>query len=151
LSDHHHHDHGENCTCGCHDHEHHHHEHGEDCTCRDGHVSVSSHDGSIIGALSGVIAADDLNCAETMLADALRSLAAAVSDLGGIVGHIKFAVTELGRGLQLSVTDEEVTVRRLSSAAYRAEGVAIVFNMAEETLKSAMSDTVGRIITGSNR
>ncbi len=30
---HHHHDHGEECTCGCHDHEHHHHDHGEECTC----------------------------------------------------------------------------------------------------------------------
>ncbi len=32
---HHHHKHGEECTCGCHEHghEHHHHEHGEECTC----------------------------------------------------------------------------------------------------------------------
>lgn len=34
----HHAEHGEDCTCGCHDHDHHHHydhhaEHGEDCTC----------------------------------------------------------------------------------------------------------------------
>ena len=31
---HHHHEHGEHCTCGCHDHEHHHHEHDEHC-CHD--------------------------------------------------------------------------------------------------------------------
>jgi len=34
---HHHHEHDENCTCGCHEHEehehHHHHEHDENCTC----------------------------------------------------------------------------------------------------------------------
>ena len=29
--EHHHHDHDENCTCGCHDH--HHHDHDENCTC----------------------------------------------------------------------------------------------------------------------
>ena len=31
--EHHHHEHGEECGCGCHDHEHHHHEHGEECGC----------------------------------------------------------------------------------------------------------------------
>lgn len=31
--EHHHHDHGDDCDCGCHDHEHHHHDHGEDCDC----------------------------------------------------------------------------------------------------------------------
>ena len=34
-SDFHHHEHDENCTCGCHDHEHHHHEHDEECGCHD--------------------------------------------------------------------------------------------------------------------
>ena len=39
---HHHHEHGEHCTCGCHDHEHHH-EHGEHCSCGHDHHEHGHH------------------------------------------------------------------------------------------------------------
>jgi len=42
--EHHHHEHGEECTCGHdHDHEHHHHEHGEECSCGHDHDHEHHH------------------------------------------------------------------------------------------------------------
>ena len=55
-----------------HHHHHHDHHHGEDCGCEEcGGVEISSHEGALIGTLTGHIAADSVAAAKELLSAAL--------------------------------------------------------------------------------
>ena len=157
----HHHDHEqhpEDCECGCHDHEHHHdnEHHPEDCECgchdheHDHHeheytkngVTVSNHESFLIGSVSETIAADSFEKAEELLSAGMRAMAERVNEAGGIIGHIKFILTELGRSVQISVTDTEETARHYDADSYQLEGVAIVYGLSKEGLADIVSESL---------
>ena len=151
----HHHDHGEDC--GCHDHDHeHHHDHGDDCDCgchdhehehhHDG-IDITYHDMSMIGSMAGVLNAAGYEEGEKILAGQLREIGRRVNEAGGIIGHIKFVLTAQGQSCQISVTDEEESIRRFTSNSCHVEGVAIVFNLEEDTLRAILRETLGSVLT----
>ena len=155
----HHHDHGDDCDCGCHGHDHeHHHDHGEDCDCgchdhdhdhehhHDG-IDITYHDMSMIGSMAGVLNAAGYEEGEKILAGQLREIGRRVNEAGGIIGHIKFVLTAQGQSCQISVTDEEESIRRFTSNSCHVEGVAIVFNLEEDTLRAILRETLGSVLT----
>ncbi len=133
-----------------HDHDpahHHRHEHGEDCCCEAcSGISVSSHEGALIGSLTGHITAENVDTAMELLSAEMTALAARISEAGGVIGHIKAIVSEEGRGYQISVTDTEATVRSLPPSAFRADCTAIVFAVEKDELLEQMHHTVGTLI-----
>ena len=168
----HHHDHGEDCDCGCHEHDHehhhdhgedcgchdhdheHHHDHGEDCGCHDHDhehhhdgIDITYHDMSMIGSMAGVLNAAGYEEGEKILAGQLREIGRRVNEAGGIIGHIKFVLTAQGQSCQISVTDEEESIRRFTSNSCHVEGVAIVFNLEEDTLRAILRETLGSVLT----
>jgi len=86
--------------------------------------------------------------AEKLLSEAMSEAAERISAMGGIIGHIKFVVTAEGAASQLSITDEEVSVRRFEGTAHRVEGVAIVFNVEDEALEEILEETVCELFPG---
>ena len=100
----------------------------------------------MIGTLTGHISAESVDAAKELLSAAMTSLAALVSEAGGVIGHIKAIVSEEGRGYQISVTEDEAVVRSLMPSAYRAECAAIVFAVEEEALRAYISETLGKLI-----
>ena len=168
----HHHDHGEDCDCGCHEHDHehhhdhgedcgchdhdheHHHDHGEDCGCHDHDhehhhdgIDITYHDMSMIGSMAGVLNAAGYEEGEKILAGQLREIGRRVNEAVGIIGHIKFVLTAQGQSCQISVTDEEESIRRFTSNSCHVEGVAIVFNLEEDTLRAILRETLGSVLT----
>ena len=134
----HHHDHGEDCDCGCHDHEHEHHHDG---------IDITYHDMSMIGSMAGVLNAAGYEEGEKILAGQLREIGRRVNEAGGIIGHIKFVLTAQGQSCQISVTDEDESIRRFTSNSCHVEGVAIVFNLEEDTLRAILRETLGSVLT----
>ena len=122
-----------------------HHHHDADCCCEEC-IGVASHEGALIGTLTGHIAADSVDAAKELLSAALTGLAAQINEAGGVIGHIKAIVSEEGRGYQISVTEEDAMVRSLSPSAYRADCATIVFAVGEDALRSYMQKTVGALI-----
>ncbi|MBO4831643.1 MAG: hypothetical protein J5569_04105 [Oscillospiraceae bacterium] len=120
-----------------HEHEHHH--------DRDG-VSISHHEGSVIGSVKGVIRLSDCDAAEAALAEQIREAGKRITESGGIVGHIKFVLTGPGRCSQISLTDTETSTRRFDGSSCRAEGAAIVFAVSDEELEAILKETVGTLI-----
>ena len=151
----HHHDHDE-CGCGCeHDHDHDHEEecHDPNCTDPSHHhhhhhelVSISHHEGAVIGALKGAIGEADYDKAEKLLAAQMREAGRRVTELGGIIGHIKFVLTGPGKCGQISVTDVEETIRHFDGTASQVEGVAIVFAVEDDELVKILTETIGSIL-----
>ena len=121
-----------------HDHEHEHHHHGP--------VTISHHEGAIIGGMRGIIHEADYESAERLLSAQLREAARRVAEAGGLVGHIKFVVSALGQCGQISVTEETEQVRRFEAEYCRAEGVAIVFAVEDEELEHILLETVGTVV-----
>lgn len=138
-----------------HDHEHHHEEecHDPNCTDPSHHhhhhhelVSISHHEGAVIGALKGAIAEADYDKAEKLLAAQMREAGRRVTELGGIIGHIKFVLTGPGKCGQISVTDVEETIRHFDGTASQVEGVAIVFAVEDDELVKILTETIGSIL-----
>ncbi|MBQ6550261.1 MAG: hypothetical protein IJL78_02505 [Lachnospiraceae bacterium] len=126
---------------------HHHHHHDEDCCCEEcSGISVTAHEGALIGTLTGHIQADSVDSAKDALSSAMTALAARLSEAGGVIGHIKAIVSEEGRGYQISVTEETAEVRSLTPSAFHADCTAIVFAVPEDTLRAHMHETVGAVI-----
>ena len=142
---HHHHEHGEDCGCGCHDHEHeheeheHHHHHHE-------LVEISHHEGAVIGAMKGSVPVADYAQAEQMLAEQMREAGRRVTEAGGIIGHIKFVLTAPGQCGQISVTDVNENIRHFNGTSSAIEGVAIVFAVEDQDLRSILEETIGSIL-----
>lgn len=128
------------------DHEHHHHHHHEEDGREIHGIGISSHEGALIGTLSGHMPAQSVDLAKEQLSAALIALAALIREAGGIIGHIKAIVSEEGRGYQISVTDEQAAVRSLPVSAYRADCAAIVFALSENELRAFLEKTLGALI-----
>ena len=128
------------------EHEHHHHHEHE----HRGPVEISHHEGAVIGAMRGVIREADYETAERRLSEALQTAARRVTEAGGIVGHIKFLVSAPGQCGQISVTEETAAVRRYPGDCCRAEGVAIVLALEDETLEHILEETVGALLEPEN-
>ena len=128
------------------EHEHHHHEHEHEHEHRHGPVTISHHEGAVIGSLRGVIREADYETAERRLSEALQEAARRITEAGGVVGHIKFIVSAVGQCGQISVTEETASVRRYSGDCCRAEGVAIVLALDDETLEHILVETVGTLL-----
>ncbi len=101
----------------------------------------------MIGAMSGILSETDFAKAEQILGEQLREMGKRVTEAGGIIGHIKFVATALGESCQISVTDVDENVRHYGSTGCRVEGVAIVFALEEETLRTIMHETLGSVLT----
>ena len=101
----------------------------------------------MIGSMAGVLNAAGYEEGEKILAGQLREIGRRVNEAGGIIGHIKFVLTAQGQSCQISVTDEEESIRRFTSNSCHVEGVAIVFNLEEDTLRSILRETLGSVLT----
>ena len=123
-----------------HDHSHHDHDHHHET------VHISHHEGAVIGAIQGRIPIADYDEAEKLLASKMREAGRLVTQAGGMIGHIKFIVSEAGRCGQISVTDIDEHIRHFEGGNCHAEGVAIVFGVDDEMLTKILENTVGKIL-----
>lgn len=144
-SKHQHHQHDENCECGCHDDHHVQHNHSEHSHQPEPHhhtspaITVKTHDTSLVGSYRLTIEV----CFEeavTTLAEALKKIAAEITALGGIIGHIKVNLTAPGRSCMISLTEDEPDQHYSVSSRCQAEGVAIVFGILSEQLETILKD-----------
>ena len=110
-------------------------------------IDITYHDMSMIGSMAGVLNAAGYEEGEKILAGQLREIGRRVNEAGGIIGHIKFVLTAQGQSCQISVTDEEESIRRFTSNSCHVEGVAIVFNLEEDTLRAILRETLGSVLT----
>jgi len=140
-----HHEHDENCECGCHDEHHDEHQHHESEPHHYEHqpITITTHDMSIVGSYTFNIE-KNYKESETILDDLLKQVAKEVTDLGGIIGHIKAFLKSEGESCMISITDDESNKRYVKEARCRVEGVAIVFCIEtvelEVILKKAFKD-----------
>lgn len=134
------HEHNENCECGCHDqhnHEHHHHEQKA--------ISITTHDMSIVGSYKFSIE-KPYEDAVAILDDLLKNVAKEVTNLGGIIGHIKAFLTSENKNCMISITEEESNKRYLGDSRCNIEGVAIVFYIETEQLQDVLINAFGEYI-----
>ena len=126
--DHHEHHHDENCDCGCHDHEHHHHE--EEKLPGVAYTKVRLHDDAKVVSGSLTVFGDYEKVREG-LNRGLTEFAAAVTEKGGIIGHIK-ASAEVKNVEMFSVTDVDVMIKTAPEQEINIILAAIVFFVTEE-------------------
>ena len=138
----HHHDHD-------HDHEHHH-EHGEGCTCDDcvSGVSVIHHEGALAGSFSAE-AGRSLEETDAILKEGMQALAKKVDSHGGIIGHIKSAVSSGEDSYMYSITSD--TVQRKGTMPEGAVPdqitfASIVFGMEEDELRESLVEIREKLI-----
>ena len=140
--EHEHHHHDEHCDCGCHDHhehEHHHHDEHCDCGCHDheeeklpgvAYTKVRLHDDAKV--VSGSLTVfGDYEKVRAGLNRGLTDFAAAVTEKGGIIGHIK-ASAEVKNVEMFSVTDVDVMIKTAPEQEINIILAAIVFFVTEE-------------------
>jgi hypothetical protein len=96
--------------------------------------------------MKGVIPEKDYDKAEKLLAGKMKEAGARITEAGGIIGHIKFIITESGRCGQISVTDVDEYIKHFESETCSIEGVAIVFAVEDELLKTILTETIGSIL-----
>ncbi|WP_373486147.1 hypothetical protein [Acetobacterium malicum] len=142
------HQHDENCGCGCHDDHHDHHNHSEHGHQPEPHhhtppaIMVKTHDTSLVGSYRLTIE----TCFEdavTILSEAQKKIAAEITSLGGIIGHIKANLTAAGQSCMISLTEDESDLHYHNSHRCQAEGVAIVFGIVPEQLTAILSTILG--------
>ena len=127
------HDHGHD-----HDHDHaHHHDHEA------GGVHISRHEGALIGSVQGHLPCGDFQRAQEALTEQMHAIGRRICGEGGIIGHIKFIVSAPEHCCQISLTDTTENARYFDADSCRVEGVAIVFNIGEETLRTILQETLG--------
>ena len=133
---HHHHEHDANCDCGCHDHEHHHdhdhpHVHGRDV---DG-IHIEHHIQDEACVVSGLMRLEGTY--ETLrprVSEQLEAVAAAITALGGIVGHVK-AAAEVTSTEMFSVTDVKAMAKTAPTQTITVKMAAIVFAVEPEAVE----------------
>ncbi len=130
--DHHHHDHEHGHDHG-HDHDHHHHhhdhDHDDDCECcsdENGiHIEHHEHEGANV--VSGKCSVSgDYGKIREQLSAGLTSLADAINEQGGIIGHIK-ASAEVGTVEMFSITDKDLMAKTAPTQNIDLHIAAIVF------------------------
>ena len=137
-----HHSHHQADTCGCHDghHHEHHHEHGEAPHHHEqGPITITTHDMSIVGSYAFSIE-KKYDEAQLLLDQMLKQVAKEVENSGGIIGHIKAFLKADGESCMISITEEESNKRSLKAECCKVEGVAIVFGIEPEQLKSILTN-----------
>ena len=145
--EHEHHHHDENCSCG-HDHEHEHHDHNHDA----GHenieqgvvtVELNHHDSALV--VSGKLTlSGDGDAIKKNLATQLEAAAARVSDLGGIVGHIKASADER-RITMFSVTEDTVMVKPAPEQVVSIIMTAIIFAVDDDEAVKIVKDALDAV------
>lgn len=143
------HTHDENCGCGCHDgHHHHQHEHHGESEHQHGPehhhdhsqpITITTHDMSIVGSYAFSIE-KKYDEAQLLLDQMLKQVAKEVENSGGIIGHIKAFLKADGESCMISITEEESNKRYLKAECCKVEGVAIVFGIKPEQLKSILTN-----------
>lgn len=147
IHEHEHHHHDENCSCG-HDHEHEHHDHNHDA----GHenieqgvvtVELNRHDSALV--VSGKLTlSGDGDAIKKNLATQLEAAAARVSDLGGIVGHIKASADER-RITMFSVTEDTVMVKPAPEQVVSIIMTAIIFAVDDDEAVKIVKDALDAV------
>jgi hypothetical protein len=107
-------------------------------------ISIAEHEGALVASLSFELAGG-FAVAEQTLAAKLESLAAAVVRAGGIVGHIKAALTGDATIATLSTTGGAVSSAHGKSRTNKAEVVAIILMIPEQALRSALAAMLGTV------
>ncbi|KPU43135.1 hypothetical protein OXPF_33850 [Oxobacter pfennigii] len=134
------HDHGHN-----HDHEHHDH----DCTCdclslEEETISVSTHEMSVVGSYKIKID-KPYDEAVKILDDCIKEVASEINKISGIIGHIKAYLVSEGDSCMISITDEESSIKHIKGEYANVEGVAIVFNVEPDKLKSILKKALDKL------
>lgn len=146
-----HHVHDEHCDCG-HDHGHAHHEHegcGADChesgcNCSDcaGAVKTGFRLTRVEGATAAAVRfqlAGPQGRAEVEMATRIKALAADISAVGGIVGHIKAGMTGEAEVTTFSCTGGSVTIgRKTEPGVCQVDLVAIILGLSDEAIEAAV-------------
>lgn len=158
--DKHEHIHDENCTCGeKHEHEHHHHHdsenhhiHDENCTCgcHDTHAAelpqglfleISHHDESIVASYKFNLDSTDAGEKQNKADNFIKQIGEGINNAGGFIGHIKAIVKIADKGYKISLTLDEIDKTDIDISSIYVEGVAIVFNIPEDTLMQIICDS----------
>lgn len=139
------HHHDENCGCG--GHHDHHHPSGHRHQPKPDHqappvITVKTHNTSLVGSFRLTITAS-FEEADTLLDQALKKIAAEITALGGIIGHIKANLTAAGQSCMISITEDESDHHYHDSCCCQAEGVAIAFGLLPEQLTSILYNVLG--------
>lgn len=134
------HSHDENCQCGCHDeHQHskpqHHHEHQHEAQA----ITVKTHETSIVGSYQFDLD-QPFDEAQLILDTLLKQVAKEVTDLGGIIGHIKAFLNSEGKNCMLSITEDDSQKHYGEGSHCHVEGVAIVFCIRPEQLENILNN-----------
>ncbi len=136
---HHHHE-----NCGCHGD--HHHTAPTHQSERHQHIpqaiTVKTHDASLVGSYRLTIESS-FEEAVTTLDAALTKIAAQITELGGIIGHIKANLTTEGQSCMISFTEEKSDCHYNDSRRCQVEGVAIVFGILPEQLTAILNTILG--------
>ena len=134
------HEHGEACGCGC-EQEHHHHDHGAGCDCAE-----CTAKGFRLTKLEGATAAavrfsmpGPQGRAEVEIVTRVKALSAEVLARGGLVGHIKGAVTAEPEVTTFSCTGGGVTLGRKDGAPVcTVDLVAILLGLSDADIEDAV-------------
>lgn len=143
-----HHNHDENCGCGCHDEHHHHpghHHHQEHHQHSRNPITVKTHDTSLVGTYKFNIN-NSFEEAETIIDYLLKQVSQEVTAIGGIIGHIKAILNAQGSSCMISITADESDKHRTVSSNCQVEGVAIVFCISPDQLESILNKIFARYI-----
>jgi hypothetical protein len=140
------HEHDENCSCGMHDHSGHTHDHAHAHADGDapeiGVVHVESHLHDDARVISGrVTLIGDERRIKAALKEQLETLAKAVFELGGIVGHIK-ASCETRTVEMFSVTDVAAMSKTSPETQLAINLAAIVFAVGLEQIEDMVSQAL---------
>ncbi len=136
-----------------HDHEHphshghshdHEHSHGQEA----GGIHIIHHEEALIGSVQGQLPGADFPKAQEVLTEQIRRLGQQIGCQGGMIGHIKFILSSPEHCCQISLTDVTESTRYFDMNFCRVEGVAIVFGIEKETLRTLLQDTLGAILKG---
>jgi hypothetical protein len=114
------------------------HDHDHSCaTTVKSNIAVSTHDQSIVGTYRFELPGS-YEEGTRALSERLEAIAASVTELGGLVGHIKAHLSSTEKGCVVSVTDVTSDVRPVIHALCTIEGVAIVFGITPGQLEDIL-------------
>lgn len=127
---------------------HHEHTHDEHCDCEqcNGPVSVHTHESSVIGSFHFEVDRS-YDEAQQYSENALKTIAVAVENEGGIIGHIKAVVQAQGESCMISLTDEDVNIKQMHIEQCSIEGAAIVFHIDPDKLQTIVEDAFSSLVS----
>ena len=127
-------------------HDHQHHEHGAACHCPQcnpgKHGITFTH---AAGATAVAASWRQADLTEEKLAEGIASLTEAIRQAGGLIGHIKAALTLPEQIAVFSCTGRDVRINHPACSTAKAELTAIVFGLEEELLKKLLTEEFPQI------